>query len=691
MTPLDRGRRRAAPTAAESSDVTRFRAFGAAALVLTLSVIGLLSFRNGPSALVTPGPLARPHEALACASCHAEDGVARASSSCSGCHGAHPSVRPAHAALARQGELVCGSCHAVHRSEGGLAFDPDGVVWHYDTGFQKKLEDPLRRREVPGGGLGVGETRPDRSPLFVPLVSREACARCHDLERATDSARACFTGATGGAFSLCFDEHRRPAERSAARAAERDAAVERARELAPRLHRARPSNLASGGATLLFGALAAGLVVLVAKKRARREKPSRPQPIAAVGGVRRLPVVDAARCLGCHACVDACPYDVLEMVRYVAVTTRPDQCCGAGSCLVACPNGSLVLREGPAPVDAPRLSARFESLDRPGIYLAGDVSGGSLIRSALEQGVTVARAVADDLGASAHAGKKHKKPEGTAQAPFDLVVVGGGPAGLAAGLVAKERGLSVMVLEQASIAESVRRFSREKLVLDAPPADAGSLPLFIGDSKKEELVRRWLREVHARGLDVREGVRVVGVDTRESGSFQVRAVGSDGTELSLSARRVVVAIGRRGSPRKLDAAVPDSALGRVHYELSDARAFAGSRVVVVGLGDVAMETALALALQPGTSVTLVHRGRGFSRGRQKNIEAIGRLVAEGRVGLLFDAEVKTIGAERLVVSEGARERTISYDALFVHIGSAVTGDPVFASQERAIAVPSNDT
>ena len=669
MTPPAPGRRRAAPTAALSSDVTRFRAFGAAALALTLSVIGMLAFRNGPAALVTPGPLARPHQGLACASCHADDQEQRASSSCSGCHGAHPSARPAHAALARRGELACGDCHAVHRSEGGLAFDPNGGVSHYETGFEKKLER---------SPFGSAEPISTVAPVFVPLVSREACARCHDLERVTDPARACFTSATGGAFSLCFDEHRRPAERSGARAAERDAAVERARELAPRLERARPSSLASSSVTLLFGALAAGLVVLVAKKRVRRDEASRAQPPVPLAGVRRLPVVDTARCLGCHACVDACPYDVLEMVRYVAVATRPDQCCGAGSCLVACPNGSLALHDGPAPVDAPRLSARLESLDRPGIFLAGDVSGGSLIRSALEQGVTVARAVADELAARAHAGKKREKPDGGVEAPFDLVVVGGGPAGLAAGLVAKERGLSVVVLEQASIAESVRRYSREKLVLDAPPANARTLPLWVGDAEKEALVRRWLREVHARELDVREGARVVGVDARAPGSFQVRAVRSDGSTFALSARKIVVATGRRGSPRKLAAPIPEVALGRVHYELSDARAFAGSRAIIVGLGDVAMETALALALQPGTSVTLVHRGRGFSRGRQKNIEAVGRLVAEGRVGLLFDTEVRAIGAERIVVAEGARERSVPYDVLFVHIGSEASEDPVFA-------------
>jgi thioredoxin reductase len=189
--------------------------------------------------------------------------------------------------------------------------------------------------------------------------------------------------------------------------------------------------------------------------------------------------------------------------------------------------------------------------------------------------------------------------------------------------------------------------------------------------------RRWLREVRARGLDVREGVRVLGIDSEPPGAFRVRATGPGGQGVTTFGRRVVLATGRRGSPRKLEAPVPDAALGRVHYELSDARAFAGSRAVVVGLGDVAMETAIALSLQPATTVTLVHRGRGFSRGRQKNVETIGRLVAEGRVGLHFEAEVRRIGMERLVVEAESRERSIPYDALFVHIGTeAPEGLPI---------------
>ncbi|MGG7377362.1 NAD-binding protein, partial [Escherichia coli] len=73
----------------------------------------------------------------------------------------------------------------------------------------------------------------------------------------------------------------------------------------------------------------------------------------------------------------------------------------------------------------------------------------------------------------------------------------------------------------------------------------------------------------------------------------------------------------------------------VHYHLFDARSFEGKRVVIVGLGDVAMEAAIALSRQPNTAVTVVHRGDGFTRGKSRNIAEVRRLADAGRIGLRF--------------------------------------------------------
>jgi thioredoxin reductase len=354
--------------------------------------------------------------------------------------------------------------------------------------------------------------------------------------------------------------------------------------------------------------------------------------------------------------------------RYVAVVARPDACCGAGPCEARCPNGSLTLRPS-GPADELPLERDLAVRGRPGVFLAGDITGGSLIGNALRQGVLVARAVKARAPAV-------PCPPGV----VDLVVIGAGPAGLAAALTARELGMEALVLEQATLAESIRRFSRRKLVLDLGDEPGERLPLFVGDVHKEELVERWSYDVRRARLELHEGLRALDIEPPDpTGVRRVIAEDGEGRRLSVSARAVLVAIGRRGAPRKLDVPLDPAVLARVHYELSDARAFAGQRLVIVGLGDVAMETALALAAQPGTSVTVVHRGPGFRRGKKRNIDALSGLVARGRVELLPCARPTGVSSAGVAVESAGGRRVLRFDALFVAIGSLPSSDLLAAA------------
>ncbi len=415
----------------------------------------------------------------------------------------------------------------------------------------------------------------------------------------------------------------------------------------------------------LIGLGVAGLVIALDRRRQRAPRVVVTAPVVP-SGARRLPVIDAARCLGCQACVNACPYDALAVTRYVALLVRPDACCGAGPCQESCPNGSLVLVAGSSEQSGPELSAELESRDKPGIFLAGDVTGGALVKNALRQGVSVARAVRARIERSGDAGH-----HGPGAETVELVVVGAGPAGLAAALTSAQLGVRTLVLEQARLAASIQSFSRDKLVLDAPSTADEQLPLFVGDARKEELVSRWQRTVRSARLDVREGTRVLGVLADGAGAFLVKAELSDGTLLEQRAKYVLLATGTRGTPRELSAPVAEAARSRVHYELSDARAFSGKRVVIVGLGDVAMESALALATQSGVSITVLHRGSGFRRGKQRNIDALSSLVAQGKVLLVLDAHVERVAESHVAVRVAGIHRSLSYDALFVHVGRVV--------------------
>lgn len=398
--------------------------------------------------------------------------------------------------------------------------------------------------------------------------------------------------------------------------------------------------------------MASGMVALFVAKLPRRRRGVAVAPAPPAPRVR-LPRIDATSCLGCQACVDACPFEVLDVEKHLAVVARPDACCGVGTCEAVCPNGSLRLVEHDAPlVGVPRVDAHLESEDVPGIFVAGDLSGVPLIRHAIRQGVRVAERV--------HATRREHAAE------FDLLVVGAGPAGVAAALRARELGLRCAVLEQSELAASIRAFPRGKIVHDAPLELPLEGPLWLRESTREELVAQWTRIVRTHRLDVREGHRVTGI-RRSQGGFDVSASSARG-EVVLRADRVLLAIGRRGTPRALDCEGSPDARARVMASLSDAHAWRGSRVVVVGLGDSALEAATALARQPGTTVTLVARANDFTRGSRRNVAAVTRLVELGRIALRLGTRVARVDPGRVVVEGRGGRQEVPADGVFALLG-----------------------
>jgi thioredoxin reductase len=238
-----------------------------------------------------------------------------------------------------------------------------------------------------------------------------------------------------------------------------------------------------------------------------------------------------------------------------------------------------------------------------------------------------------------------------------------------------------VVLEQATVAASVKSFPRDKIVYD-PPLD---LPvegeLWLKEATKEELVAQWTRIVRARAIDVREDRRVIAIQRdAASGASTDAPTGFTVTTAAMEtfrAARVVIAIGRRGTPRELDLVIEPGAEGRVSYALADARSFAGKRVIIAGLGDAAMEAAIAIARQPETTVTLVHRGADFTRGKSRNVAEVKVLVAKGRVRLLFETLPVAVGSSTVTVAgvtAGKGRRTLPADALLVLVGGIPSWD-----------------
>jgi thioredoxin reductase (NADPH) len=360
---------------------------------------------------------------------------------------------------------------------------------------------------------------------------------------------------------------------------------------------------------------------------------------------------------------------VLAVERYVAVVVRPEACCGLVLCEQRCPNGSLRLGEArSASTIGPALSSTLESTDVPGLFLAGDVTGLPLIKNAILQGARAAEHAAGLLRALA-------RIRSTARASklVDVCVVGAGPAGISAALRFAELGVTYLVFEQGGVAQSIQSFPRGKLVFDQPLELPVHGKLWLEQATKEELLSAWMRIVRKAKLPIEESTRVTTARRREDGLFEVDTEHEGAPPRRILARSLVLSVGQRGSPRKLDVSIADEAEARVHYHLADARSLAGRRLVIVGLGDVAMEAAIALANQPGTSVTIVHRGATYTRGQSRNVGELERLRKSGRVRLLLGHRVARVDAQTIDVapiSEAlpTKGERVPFDHLLVLIG-----------------------
>ena len=362
------------------------------------------------------------------------------------------------------------------------------------------------------------------------------------------------------------------------------------------------------------------------------------------------PVIDLNTCIKSGACLEACPEeDVLGIRNGRATLVNASHCVGHGACFHACPVEAISLRIGTEKrgVELPHVNQNFETNVR-GIYIAGELGGMGLIKNSVEQGKQAMDHIAQSIN------KSHKNE-------FDVLIIGAGPAGISASLQAKKLGLKAVLLEQDSLGGTVFNFPRAKIVMTAPM----EIPLYgkvkFFQTSKTELLTIWKEVIDKNSIDIRENTKVDAIHMTESG-FEVQCSG----EINYITNKVLLAIGRRGTPRKLN--VAGELMEKVAYRLLEPELISGKDVLVVGGGDSAIESALLLA--PSNKVTLSYRGDKFSRLKPLNAENIQKAIHDKTLDVILESNVIEILSDRVLMKEGSDQPSfeLKNDLVYIFAG-----------------------
>ena len=234
----------------------------------------------------------------------------------------------------------------------------------------------------------------------------------------------------------------------------------------------------------------------------------------------------------------------------------------------------------------------------------------------------------------------------------DLIIIGAGPAGLAAAIAAKEAGLDTRIFEKGVLVNAIFHFPPQMVFFTTPDLlEIGGLPFVTphGKPTRDETLRYYRRVVDTFDLQVDFGYRVTSVEPGASSDapFTVRTHSDEQGDQVWQARTVLIASGCYDHPNQLG--IPGEDLPHVSHYYTEPHEFYRRPVVVVGGKNSAAEAALDL-YRNGAHVTLVHRrdvlGGSIKYWVKPDIE---NRISEGSIPARFETRVVEIRPHEVVV------------------------------------------
>ncbi len=227
---------------------------------------------------------------------------------------------------------------------------------------------------------------------------------------------------------------------------------------------------------------------------------------------------------------------------------------------------------------------------------------------------------------------------------FDIVIVGGGPIGIACGLEAKNKGLSYVIIEKGPIVNSLFNYPiNMQFFSSADLLEIDNIPFISNEAKpkRNEALEYYRRIVSSNKLSVNLFEKVEDIQ-KSNGMFKVV---TDKNEYSAS--NVIIATGFYDIPNLLD--IPGEDLDKVSHYYKDPHFYASQKLAVIGASNSAVDAALE-CYRKGAEVTLIIREPEVGQRVKYWVrpDIINR-IEEGSIKALFNANAKEIHVDKLLV------------------------------------------
>ena len=264
---------------------------------------------------------------------------------------------------------------------------------------------------------------------------------------------------------------------------------------------------------------------------------------------------------------------------------------------------------------------------------------------------------------------------------LDLLIIGAGPAGLSAADAAAREGLSYLVIERGTIANTVRQYPVGREMFSTPnelEMREGSLKPIREKPTREELLSHYVHFVLDNDLRINTGEEVLDVEREISEGFLVRThCGSfqpGQQDSAYHARTILFAIGAMEHPRRLN--VPGEDLPKVHHRFVEPYPYVRREVLVVGGGNSAAEAALFLSEEGARTTMAIWRedweNRDPKAGAMKHWvrSPLEREITEGRLRVVLYKQIDEITPQSVrLTTDTGESKSIPNDVVFVLVGS----------------------